>query len=1150
MTAPATPDPLVRAAPDGTRVDAPDEASVSFAPPEGGGRDHQAGTTVERDAVVAVGPGRSIFGMPIRSLRNARTVSGFPVQIAKVQPPPLRDDVLSRPRLNSWLDARVTRKVVLVIAEAGYGKTTLLADWTRTTTRRTIWYRLDTDDRDWLTFLTHLVASGRQLEPAFGEESQELIGSLGPGGPTRDTIVASLVRELSELAADGGLTLVFDDFHAVDESDDIVAIVRALVERSSPSLSFLFASRQQVPLPLARHRSSGQVAELRPSDLRFDELEIGELASRAGDDVPEDILMEVGSRTEGWPAALLLALASIHQRSGFADVKSFVGRLAAERDDLHAFLAEEVVARLPGDLQRFLARAAILEELTTQALTVANESIAPLEVIDLVRRAADRGLLQAVDEVRYRFHPLVREFMSERLKAEVGAAGVAALHDHLARSFDGSDWRIAAVHFAAAGRRDDVMRVIEESVDSILGRGEYATAERLLGAAEIETVATTILRSRVMSQRGLADQAIEAAHAAVTFAESEKPQSLAVALFNLVAVGINMGRPPHEFAAAYERLAALELPGPQRRRLVALRLMASLAGGGSLANAVPELEAVAAEQEKDGETYYLGITHLNLATILSWLGDQRAALRSAASAERLLRTTNSGFELTSVFAARLRAEAIEGEERAIAATLGQLLDTGHATSYMEAVCEAAEILAWYGDEATAVSLLELLQRLDPAVAFEEFRRTSLVNLGARVGNAEAVEEGLTWLVSHSQRFFDATAIFRRAFAIVRGAIAMGRPDRTALVEALHRIAQRQEAPVQVAMADLAGASSQSAAALDRALLRLAERHRHVVSALAELVLPHADAVSASAQAIIAEQARVRRARWMPTLRRVIAQKGHGSSFAAALLAEIGDQDDVALLHAAEKGSRRTGAATLAVALARRHAPHVWVEDLGRVTIDVGPRQIDSGSIRRKVAALVCLLLSRPGASATREQVLDALWPDFDPSTSNNSLNQTLYFLRRLFEPEYREAVSPGYVRFDGDVIWLDGDLVDSRSRRFARAVLDGDLATAADLYVAQFAADFAYDDWASAYRDNLHASYLSAVERLAGDHVARGDNSAAIAVLQRAMLIDPEADAIEARLLKVYLESGSPAAAAEQYGHYVASMRDALGVDAPQLEDV
>ena len=96
-----------------------------------------------------------------------------------------------------------------------------------------------------------------------------------------------------------------------------------------------------------------------------------------------------------------------------------------------------------------------------------------------------------------------------------------------------------------------------------------------------------------------------------------------------------------------------------------------------------------------------------------------------------------------------------------------------------------------------------------------------------------------------------------------------------------------------------------------------------------------------------------------------------------------------------------------------------VEDQGRVSITVGGRDIAGTSVRRKVLALLCFLLTKAEMSATRDQVLDALWPELDPEIAINSLNQTLYFLRRVFEEQYSEDLSPGYVHHDSDVIWLD-----------------------------------------------------------------------------------------------------------------------------------
>src|SRR5690242_4209678 len=127
------------------------DPSVSFAPsgtPRSGPRPALPGWGAERHALVGVGPGLS------GASRRAGLMASYPFPITgpKVHPPLLRADTLSRPRLNDWLDRAVTGSVVLVIAEAGFGKTTLLADWASRSSRRTAWYRLEPDDRDWLVF--------------------------------------------------------------------------------------------------------------------------------------------------------------------------------------------------------------------------------------------------------------------------------------------------------------------------------------------------------------------------------------------------------------------------------------------------------------------------------------------------------------------------------------------------------------------------------------------------------------------------------------------------------------------------------------------------------------------------------------------------------------------------------------------------------------------------------------------------------------------------------------------------------------------------------------------------------------------------------------------------------------------------------------
>ena len=207
-------------------------------------------------------------------------------------------------------------------------------------------------------------------------------------------------------------------------------------------------------------------------------------------------------------------------------------------------------------------------------------------------------------------------------------------------------------------------------------------------------------------------------------------------------------------------------------------------------------------------------------------------------------------------------------------------------------------------------------------------------------------------------------------------------------------------------------------------------------------------------------------------------------------------------------------------------------------------------------ALLCLLLSKPRFASTREDVAEALWPDQDPGSALNSLNQTVYFLRRVFEPSYRDETSPIYVGQDGETIWLDPDLVDSRSRRCGDLIraIPGDPSPGGALelareYHARFALDFQYEEWASAFRETLHASYLRVLERAIQSDVDSGQFARGTFLAERASEVDPEADEIQAALVRLYRLSGAYAAAAEQYGRYSQTMRD-LGVEPRPIADV
>jgi DNA-binding SARP family transcriptional activator len=325
------------------------------------------------------------------------------------------------------------------------------------------------------------------------------------------------------------------------------------------------------------------------------------------------------------------------------------------------------------------------------------------------------------------------------------------------------------------------------------------------------------------------------------------------------------------------------------------------------------------------------------------------------------------------------------------------------------------------------------------------------------------------------------------------------------------------------------------------------------SIVAELVADRLKDLSENTFVDLAVEVRRRPQRWQGVLRaRISPEEGFR---AAQLLDQVGTAEDVPVLRAISKRSRVGG--QLGKGLAKRLAPPIRIEDQGRVTILVGDRPVAGSEIRRKVLTALCFLLSQPNFAAARDQVLEALWPDLDPVVAANSLNQTAYFLRRLFEPEYREETSPEYLHHDSELLWLDQELVSSRSSecwRLVRAASDDGNSEVVDRLVAtyrgRFALDFEYEEWAASYRDALHAAYLQVVEKAVHRDTATGHFDRGIRLARAALEIDPSAEPLELSLLRLYRLSGAHAAAAEQYAHYANAMRNELGVQAPPLEEL
>ena len=1103
---------------------------------------------------VAVGPGRPEprGRMAFDATRDA--VTGYPIQYAKVQPPLLRDQTLARDRLLDWLHLKIHNRVILVLADAGYGKTTLLADFARRTRLRTLWYRLDDDDLDWTTILHHLVAAGREHDPGFAPATLSMLGETGISGPSREAVVDVFIRELPTIAP-AGAVLILDDFHLVDEAPDMKFIARELIARAPERLSIVFASRRGPTIPLARLRANGEVAELGTDDLRFDATETARLFSETyGRTLEPDVLADVSARTEGWAASLHLVQAALRDRTP-AEIRRFVRSLSGADQELYDYLAEEVVGDLPEDLQQFLMQTSILQVVTADLAGVVSGRDAPdvLRLMGAAERLTLLGRRAGGPRTQLRYHPLVREFLEARLDREAGPDVVRSLHELVGRFAEGLDWRTAAHHYWMAGDRDRAHQVIDGAAQDIVARGEYSLTEAYVPdtADGVEPASFEVLRSRRDFKRGDVASALARAHRAV-----ELDPTASIALVNLASLAFNVG----DFDLAVQlsrRLAASTSDIGMKGIAEAFVALIDSSLDGSVRDLVDVLTTLAKRQHEAGEAHFAGVTYLNLANCLREFGDPAGSLEASISSIDLLESSSAGSELAAAHVARAWVLAhLFGIETAASDMSTALVETNQAMRW-ETVVEIGDIEVWYGSAERAADHLAELKALGESAPWARAQIDAThAQFALRAGQLDRTRElldGISLSEPCSSTAHKARLLATRAHLLV----ASGSPAaRTAIGEATDQ-SRRQAAGFWLTYCQMLEAVSGSTEELRR-FVRLGDHDAlAAVSMAAELVVPRLGELEGREASIIFEEAERRSERWREPLRRAVDLGGVNELAAAHLLETIGTKDDVPRLRAVAKSLRGRPESMLGRTLARRVAPRVLVEDQGRVSISIGSRSVEGSSIRRKVLGLLCFLLSRPRFSAARDEVLDALWPDFDPADALNSLNQTVYFLRRVFEPAFQEDLSPGYLNHEGDVVWLDVNLVQSRSQRCWNLIRAlpveppaGTVGALAETYRGPFALDFAYEEWATAFRSGLQSSYLQVIEKSVRSDTESGHFERGILLARQALEVCPDADNIELSLLRLYKLSGSHAAAAEQYAHYSTWLRDSLGIEPPTLDSL
>src|SRR5437660_3574200 len=399
----------------------------------------------------------------------------------KLYLPRLRPNVVSRPRLLERLNAGLHRKLTLIAAPAGFGKTTLVSAWVEGIDRPTAWLSLAEGENDPTRFLAYLAAALQTIAATLGEGVLGVLQSSQP--PPPEAILTALLNEITTLPDQ--FVLVLDDYHVIDAKPVDLALTY-LVEHLPPHMHLRIASREDPQLPLARLRARSHLTELRAADLRFTPSEAAAFLSQVMHlSLSAEDIAALEDRTEGWIAGLQLAALSMQ---GHSDVPRFIRAFAGDHRYIVDYLVAEVLERQPEGVRSFLLQTAILDRLSgslCDAVTGLEEGNARLE-------ALERGnfFVVPLDDQRhwYRYHHLFAEVLSAHLMAEQPDQ-VSALHRRASEWYEQHGSAADAIrHALAAKDLERAADLVELAVPAMARSRQEATVLGWLKALPDELV--------------------------------------------------------------------------------------------------------------------------------------------------------------------------------------------------------------------------------------------------------------------------------------------------------------------------------------------------------------------------------------------------------------------------------------------------------------------------------------------------------------------------------------------------------------------------------------------------------------------------------------------------------------------------------------
>lgn len=1059
----------------------------------------------------------------------------IPILPAKLAIPPLPASYLPRPRLDGLWQEWEDKRLVLVTAGAGFGKTSYLAANARSSRRPCLWYSLDEMDRELVSFCAHLqrAAAGDGDDAANGE-----VGDTGAGTSESradageyevpevtasdnvdfaSRVLAGLVRSLQ--GGGQGRILILDDVQLVAGSDEILHFIERLVRFIPQGSTLILSSREPVAIATMKLQALGVVASLTAEDLQFTSEEVADLFKRQfeGAELEPSLCRRLVKQTEGWAAGIQIFMQVLGGVSSH-HVEEALAKLSAAGASWFAYFAEEVVRLLDQQTRDFLYRSSVLPRLEAD---LCDRVLRRRDSRQVLEQLCHRNLFTfrvTTGDGSYRYHHLFRDFLRDQLRRTVGLREIQSLQRRAANALKRAGaWAEAAAAYAEAGDSAATLKLIEKTGEDLLATGQYEIIRRSLGSIpdrELKQSAGALfVLGRVTEIQGDWEEAEKIYQQALRRCRQGARR---VELMSLIAQ-LKLRRGMYNACRTLCR-KALDEPGRKSARVrgrilnmlgIAACELGKLDEGEKYLHEAIKVFRRGRDEVGESRTFYL-----LPGNIYYRRGEFQRAKKAARRALVVFKKRKDPRRICHSLGvlAFVTAEAAEEREARDLASEGLRLAESIEYRVMEAYChfslgkcaliagelelarEHIETSRQLGEQLGEPGLLTLplLGLADVALArgdLPEARRHAQDALDVALDLNNLYQEAqsctILGIVAAADKLAEATKYWRRAEKIIR---------RVGMLFDLHRLLLIRLVAGEVKKGKQAAVLEELLAGTARLghdfLFLILDRERAVQMLSLALRLGVEEDYAGRLLVRLGPHAVPRLA---PLVKDPDEQvKGR----AVEILAQIGGSEALAVLAevAGTTGEAGRAAGEAVEELARTPGVPLRILALGSLTVSSGDRHLGFAQWKStRALRLFQLLLVHRFRWVPRDVVLEELWPDTDPRKGVNNLRQTIHVLRKTLEPHLEEARNSRYVRYRNEAIRLEpGESYFYDVEEFEAALREAEvqwrarewqaaephLRRAEKLYRGGFLEESPYEELTTVEREQLRDRLLRAVKNL------------------------------------------------------------------------